>query len=438
MNERSRNLLVTAPFGYSIKNLLYSSFWQSDTVKKAEKITILSATPDAFNQYFSEHSISNATAVELPSYTPSPLTVFIWQVRKTIFLERTNSSTEKIRWQTLRKSSVLRYLIKRTIISLFKVFPATTLDKLLLSSVTASSVDLPEFDTWLSLAPSFEIELPIAKQISQQYPSATRIAFIHSWDNLSSKGAPFLRFNKVLVWGELMKQEVLKKLNYTEGQIAVVGMPQYDSYKEISQKKNVQDRIVYTTGHPNSMPEELEIVTQILDQLSSKGITCEFVIRVHPNDSTARYAGLIEKYKTITVSIENPGSRTEKNVDLWKPSQQDVEHYATLLRDSRLVINIASTVTLDATFFNTPVVCISFDATKKEYQNSMRRFYDFDHYSALIKKGGITLANSPEEVAEYYKKLVKNPSINSAQKEMLTLFDPYQDGLAGKRIGDAL
>jgi hypothetical protein len=105
MNETKQTILITAPYGYSIKNLLFSSFWQSEKIKKSN-VDILTPIPDTYTRYIQEHGLSNVEVLQ--SSVPKFSIAFnlLWQIHKTRFLDRTNSSTQKIRWQVLRTISV--------------------------------------------------------------------------------------------------------------------------------------------------------------------------------------------------------------------------------------------------------------------------------------------------------------------------------------------
>lgn len=428
------SILISAPFGYSIKNILYSSFWQSSEVKQASRITVLSPSYSVWNEYFRENSIDNAKAVDYPTELPSRLFTLIWELRKVTNLKQP-TETAMVKWEVLRKTSPVRYFLKRLVVGVFMLVPHSLQDSWLMATASTSKAVFETPDIWLSLAPSFEIEVPLMKKITTEYPETRRIGFVHSWDNLSSKGLPPIKYNKVLVWGSLMKEEVKKYLEYSDDQIIEVGMPQYDHF--LPPVKTEGDHYLYCTGHKNTIPNESFMVSETLRNIFANDPSAKVIIRLHPNDTPDRYQKVLKGFPKKNITVEEPGRRTEKSVDLWEPLLKDVEHYSDLLRRSKVVINVASSVSLDASYYNRPVILLAFDKPEVLPDKSNERYYRYSHYRPLIESDGYYYCNTPESLLSILEQASSHPK----QKGQASFFHqhcPNSDGLDGKRIGDAL
>ncbi len=438
MKKSPKNILISAPFGYSIKNLLYSTFWQSESVRQAEQIYILTPVPEVWEKYLETIKVKNVQPILFKAERKFNF-IFsaVWQTKKTLFLDRTKSSTQEIRWRILRQENILLYFIKKIILSLFFWVPFSFLDFCLAVTTPKDNFHLDKIDVWLSLAPSFEIETVVSRYIDRFHRRAKKIAFIHSWDNLSSKGSLIRKYDKILVWGDLMEKEVREKLNYGRADVVRVGMPQYDLFYQYKNQSvgGVKKQFLYATGHPETVPNELAYVAEVAQRINQAFPEYKLIIRVHPNDDMARYKNLQKKYKNI--EIENPGQRTAKTYDKWMPNYDDIKHFADLLKNSQAVINIASTVTIDTSYFLTPVVLLDYDRESGYLKDSIKRFYQYEHFKKIIETKGVFTVKAKDELESVLKQALSSKN-DRRRKELIGLYDPFGDGQGGQRIGDAL
>src|SRR6185436_10472264 len=107
------------------------------------------------------------------------------------------------------------------------------------------------------------------------------------------------------------------------------------------------------------------------------------------------------------VIVEKPFNQTivaeGSNVD---PSRDNRLHLANTLKHSDVIVNVASTIAIEAAILDTPVVNIAFDGNdEKPFLDSSRRFYQYTHYKPLVDIGAVRVAPSTaalvSEVAAY-------------------------------------
>jgi CDP-glycerol glycerophosphotransferase (TagB/SpsB family) len=115
----------------------------------------------------------------------------------------------------------------------------------------------------------------------------------------------------------------------------------------------------------------------------------------------------------------------------------DLRHLAATMRYSDVVVNLASTITIDAAVCGTPAVCVGFDETPgKPYLQSVRRYYDFAHYQSLLSTGGVQVARTMDELVEKINEFLENKDRNrEARQRILDMHCGALDGRAGERIG---
>lgn len=435
--KNTKKILISAPFGYSIKNFLFSSFWQSEQVQNSQ-IYILTPTPAVYEEYFKKQAIKNVEVIGFGfgKIKFSRTFSLAWQIYKNRFLDITHSSTQKVKWQVLQEQSPILYMVKKIAVFFSLITPEFFIKRWLYAVTPDTDLNLPkELDTWLSLAPSFDFDLLVYKQLQKSHKKIEKIAFVHSWDNISSKGSLICDYQKILVWGRLMKQEIVEKLRIPSSRVIEVGMPQYDIWRGMNFHKPKKKYFLYTTGHPETVPGEKRYVVDVLRLMKKSYKDHQLILRVHPNDNIKNYHDMIADYPFL--QVEDPGKRTDATYDKWSPEEKDMLHFGELLYGADAVINIASTLILDASYFNTPVICLDYDKGQR-LSESISRFYKYEHLQRLLAKEGVYFCRDQAELLPVISAAVANHPLEEIQKTMYSGHDGYKDGLAGKRLGDSL
>jgi hypothetical protein len=277
------------------------------------------------------------------------------------------------------------------------------------------------------------------------------IALVSSWDNLTSKAFFPFSLDKLVVWNVVMKNEAIDLFQYPESDIFSSGIPRYDAllnnklwktkekfFESVGAKSN-KKLITYatgskTTGRTKVDPKtpELEIVKYLAQCINTNKISnSQLLVRLHPQANSEEYKILLNIENVI---LQVPGRRSSFQDRLFSCSD-DIE-LGELMKYSDVVINMASTITIDAALFDTPIICINFDFFgKRELKYSAKKFYLFDHYAKLAQTNGFTLANSLDDMISKISYLLDNPDY--LKKERLDIVKQqciYTDGKSGARI----
>jgi hypothetical protein len=98
-----------------------------------------------------------------------------------------------------------------------------------------------------------------------------------------------------------------------------------------------------------------------------------------------------------------------------------VHFLANLTYHSDVNVNVASTMTLDFSINDTPVVNIGFDVSKtRNGEPSLcDHYYSWDHYRPVITLGAARLARSPEELAQAISNYLRDPSLDREGRRRL-------------------
>ena len=137
--------------------------------------------------------------------------------------------------------------------------------------------------------------------------------------------------------------------------------------------------------------------------------------------------------------LDKPGRFNSSFLDRWNPTKADVIHLASTLKYSDLIINVSSTLVIEAAIFDTPIINIGFDGYQnKSYLESVRRYYDYyTHYLNIIKSGGVKIAKSPGELISLINQYLENPSLDKEGRKRIVQEQLWKfDGKSAERVAE--
>ena len=110
----------------------------------------------------------------------------------------------------------------------------------------------------------------------------------------------------------------------------------------------------------------------------------------------------------------------------------DLVNLKDTLRHADVVVNYASTITLEAIVFDRPVVNISFP---KKYECA----YSFRHYKPIVDARAVRLAKSFEELCESVRTYLVDSSLERSERRSIReRFVPFGDGVSYNRVVSAI
>lgn len=276
------------------------------------------------------------------------------------------------------------------------------------------------------------------------------IALVSSWDNLTSKAFFPFSLEKLVVWNEVLKDEALSLFHFPEERIEVTGIPRYDLFfretdfrTEKTFRKDwgigLDTRIICyctgseTTGRSSMDPISPEIgIAKFLATENNNGSFGQaiIIVRLHPQANLDHY---VELKDIDGVILNAPGLKGDFQDRVFS-GREDVE-FGELMKYSDVVVNFASTVTIDAAVFDTPIVCVNFDFNgERPYGISPRRLYDFDHYAKLRTMNGFKFADSREQLVSKIVGYLDKPSCTrDGRKAIVDQQCVFTDGNSGAR-----
>lgn len=277
----------------------------------------------------------------------------------------------------------------------------------------------------LSTANVVESEWPIF-QVAQAIGVKT-YSHILSFDNLTSRGyLPISKFDKYFVWNEKMKEELIEYYSICSNKIYITGTPQFDFHKESISRGETLARIglevpekyiVYCANHFAISPNEPELLEYILEKFHA--ITdlegYRLVLRLHPMDDYNRWNQILDAHPSVILSI--PWKHEDNDTLFWgEPNFDDLVLFSNILRHACVMLNIASTVSIDAAITDTPVICIGFHPTKIVESDFYRDVHYSEHYREIMDCNALPLATSLENLIILIKEQIDFREKHTAER----------------------
>jgi hypothetical protein len=192
------------------------------------------------------------------------------------------------------------------------------------------------------------------------------------------------RVNKLLVWSEIVKKEMVNVHNFKEEDVVATGCPVHDIYFNFLKKRELLPReeffekmgfdkrrklLILANPILFSLTEETfgaywcEIINYIVNCVSQDRFVypCQLFIRLHPTNSINLYHFLKNKFGSKeNIFITLPGKSLEENSEIndGDMTRDDLEHFAEILTYSDVIILGRSGVAIDAAIFNIPMVAV--------------------------------------------------------------------------------
>jgi len=273
----------------------------------------------------------------------------------------------------------------------------------------------------------------IHDKVLQSLAARLRIKFItivHSWDNLPSRGFLAADPTGLLVWNNTMKKQAIEMHGLSESSIEIIGVPQFHYYMKIQygisegyftekyQIPGYKKVITYTCSAERVFPDEEIFIEKLVEWVNHNDHY--LIIRLHPTERAEYYNNKFSSCNNTFVDLPD-GLFAATIVNNLNSSDVAVKDFIALMKYSDVVINLASTTSLDAILFDTPVVCIAFNSDKslEGSWNEAGKWYDSSHYSEISKSNAVTITNSYPDMVGAINKYLDNPEIDRENRSRL-------------------
>jgi hypothetical protein len=267
---------------------------------------------------------------------------------------------------------------------------------------------------------------------------------VRSWDNVQKHLRT--RPDAITVWNELNAHEATDIDRFRPTQVTQVGAPQLDVYfakpqtapapEDLGLDPHKKTLLVATSSFTYDS-DQTYLVDLLLEALRDGEIhhPLQIVLRLHPDDRVGRYL----KYRHAPEVILDIPERYLATLG-WTMTQTDLERMAGLLRHADVMVNFATTVTLEAAIVDTPTLLVAFSTIDPdEMQRYVVGLHFRMHYKALVERDLVPVAWDRAQLVSWINRYLDDPSLYRAQRaEIVRDWVQFTDGGSGQRLGDAI
>jgi CDP-glycerol:poly(glycerophosphate) glycerophosphotransferase len=293
-------------------------------------------------------------------------------------------------------------------------------------------------------------EIPVLRTARRRSIPAAAVDL--SWDNLTNKFFPARQVERLVLWNSGMRDEACALHGYDAARITVAGVPQFDSYFRGPRSSRADfcartgldpaRRIITLATIPHSkFPHHDAVIDAVLDAIQSGAIrdAADLLVRVHPRDDARRYetyAGrphvVVEKPFRQTATKSGDGMDIDFTAD-------NTRHLADTLHHSDVVLNVASTIAIEASIFDTPVINIGFDGQPGSNRALMEWHYGSTHFQKVVRSGAVRIAQSAAELVDLLNLYLSTPSADAdGRRRIVSDQCEFTDGRSADRVAAAI
>ncbi len=278
------------------------------------------------------------------------------------------------------------------------------------------------------------------------------IAFIPSWDNLSTKNRMVLNYDGYLVWNEKSRNELDYFYPETKGKpVYVVGAPQFDAFFNQSLFQSREEFclqqglnpglpiIVYAVGSPNFLVEHHGAL-HLANRISNGDLgDVQMLVRPHPLHNEGEMETLFDEFGPRII-VQKTAQAGDRQIGRTQDKNQIIDWINTF-RHADVVVNLSSTVSIDAAIFDRPVVNLDFDPQPGQSDQQLIKDINhlWTHFKPIAESGGVYLVNDFDEMVEAISTYLENPELHREKRRWIAEYVcGFLDGRSGERMAEAI
>ena len=402
-------------------------------------IQVILIVPENKKDFFGKQFSNNGVVVEGVKFTPGKREALLRYLSLTTI--RTRTLDIKRRTEMKGSGTLLQYVIGNRI----GRFMVRLIERLSYNHNIFQNLFLQyKPDSVFSTDIQNEIDISLLNEAKKN--DIASVGMVRSWDNLTSKGLIRVVPQRLVVWNKIIKNEAIRLHDIKENIVSIIGIPHYDNYnkskyqsreeffKKVGVDINKKIILFIPIGdrYLNDNKVDRDIVS-ILDENSSADY--QVLVRLPPGDYVREIENNPDQFKKIKVVYDRGGTIID-NIKMTELSKEDDEHLAETIFWSDVVITGPSTIVIDAAYQDKPTILFGFDGNqKREYFNSIRRYYDYDNFISILQSKGAKFVTSKEEFIATIEEYLADPTRDQNYRKDLVLQQAtFIDGKSTERL----
>jgi hypothetical protein len=455
MTSQPRSVFISVPHGTSAGNMLRAGGLLDRLQEFDRTLQLVLLSPMARDAAFvKEFERPGVRLIDQPPHVPAGLEARLLSLVQAAFLSRGRTESVRIRMMEARASGIIRWLpLKAVIGRVVTKLGAGSGSPYALSDRLVSHPEMERlFDEHRPVLvvcanPGLVFsEIPLMRTARRR--GVTCMVIDASWDNFTNKLLPVRQADRLVVWNDIMKTQAITLHGYRPDAVRVVGAPQFDVHFKPQARATREEffqriaadpsrKLIVVTTTPRALYRHHDHVLRVLAEAIERGplAGAQVLVRLHPRDDVDTYR---EFAGVPHIIIEKPFRDTVKvadglAIDVMPEHQR---HLGDTLCHADVVVNVASTITIEACIFDTPVVNICFDGPEEEpYVRSARRYYRFTHYVNITNRQAVRVAESADAMVEAVARYLADPALDAeGRRQVVADQCQFTDGRSASRV----
>jgi hypothetical protein len=258
------------------------------------------------------------------------------------------------------------------------------------------------------------------------------VQVVANYDGLSSKGFRGTDVGELLVWGPAMRDDAVKLQGIPESQVKMIGALRYDHLfsREYPTRKaflhqlglDPSRKIILFAGGRNEY-HYFEMLAAF-ETLSQHEKQLQLVIRVYPKKGLLRSAAMrvfiryARSLNGVYVSIADPSF--EDGVEDREVLAIEEEELWSLLKYCDVVVNLYSTIALEACLFDKPIINMWYfgNVGMTVQQPIYTPYPEIHHIRKFESYGAAEKATTREELIDLIHQAIENPEQGAEQRSL--------------------
>lgn len=310
----------------------------------------------------------------------------------------------------------------------------------------AALLDRVDVDAVMVVTPYHEQDTLLL--LAARDAAVSTVVSVISFDNPTTRRRMPAAADRVLVWNELNRAELLRSYPWlTPDRVRVTGAPQFDLHHrrdlvadDADWRRQLglpTDRpvILYGGGPPYLVPQEPRLV-ELLDGAIDRGELPEqpyLLVRRHPAADPAPWHDLAGRLRHgVVVDPWAPGSTPDRG---W-PDRADLVALMSSLAHSAVHVNVCSSMTLDGAVFDRPQIGPRFvPGLDRAAQRRVRDLYEREHWWPITRSGGLVAVDDPDQLIDAVRRALTHPEQGrEGRRRMVEELLTHTDGCASQRV----
>lgn len=273
------------------------------------------------------------------------------------------------------------------------------------------------------------------------------ISMPKGWDNVTKEYYPFIP-DIFASPNEISSTCAVTLQDMSPKRVRTVGLPQFDWYARPEVRRTREEHLlakgldptrkVVFFGSEGAWSQNDWHIAELLYEwikTDALGAPAQLFVRPHYSDvQSPKFDNLRGKPHVFVDDYQ----MVDFLVDKWDPTVADTIDFTNSIFHADVVVNIASSLSLDAACADRPVVLVGFGCEfEGEKDVTIPKLYGSDHIRWLEEAGGTDRADSPEELKKIVTRALQNPAWRAEGRESLRTGLCYRvDGKSSERLAN--